>query len=407
MDENKKPVIVIALITGACVLGNEMLFIVMPIYWEFFGLTSLWQVGVLLSINRFIRLPMNPVVGWCYHKIDKRTGILIAVTLSIISTFSYGSLKGFWILLAMRILWGISWSFLRLGGYLTVISSSGNKTRGQFIGLYNGLWGLGTLFGMLIGGVFTELVGIRMITTVFAIIGILTIPLVIRFVPNTVSVPNVEKERKANSIFTDKKQLMILVNGLIVAFVIYGIFSSTISKVIEYQMDDKFIVLSFTVGAVAVAGLIQAFRMGLDPFIAPLIGKWSDQKCGRIPMLMIALLFGSISLFIIPLKIPFYLFLCLLLVFQLTSTLLITTSDSLAADLSTGPTGIKTMTYYTLSADLGSALGSLISFIVIDFIGLHWLYWITSSLLCMLLIFWCKESLVNNNKILNILLGRG
>ena len=91
MEENKKPVIVIALITGACVLGNEMLFIVMPIYWEFFGLTSLWQVGLLLSANRFIRLPMNPVVGWCYHKINKRTGILIAVILSITSTYSYGT----------------------------------------------------------------------------------------------------------------------------------------------------------------------------------------------------------------------------------------------------------------------------------------------------------------------------
>ena len=186
---------------------------------------------------------------------------------------------------------------------------------------------------------------------------------------------------------------MVLVNGLIVSFVIHGIFSSTLSKVIEFQMDDKFIILSYTVGAVAVEGMIQAFRFGLDAFIAPLIGKWSDQKIGRIPLLMIELLFGSISLLIIPLKIPFYLFLCFLLVFQLTSTLLITTSDSLAADLSTGPAGVKTMTYDTLSADLGAALGPVISFIVIDFIGLHWLYWITSSLLCLFLIFWYKGPL--------------
>ena len=104
----------------------------------------------------------------------------------------------------MRIVWGVSWSFLRLGGYLTVISSSDNKTRGQFIGLYNGLWVLGALFGMLIGGVFAELVGTRPITTGFAIIGILIIPLVIRYVPNTLSVPFVEKGKKTKPILIDK-----------------------------------------------------------------------------------------------------------------------------------------------------------------------------------------------------------
>lgn len=102
----------------------------------------------------------------CYCQ---QTGIFVAVLLAIISTFSYGVLKGFWLLLLMRILWGVAWSFLRLGGYLTVIACSDKTTRGQFIGLYNGLWGLGALGGMLIGGVCTNIVGIQAITTTFAI----------------------------------------------------------------------------------------------------------------------------------------------------------------------------------------------------------------------------------------------
>lgn len=124
----KKSVIIIALITAVSVLGNEMLFIVMPIYWKFFGLTSIWQIGVLLSANRIIRLPINSLVGLCYEKMSKRSGLLLAVIFAVISTFSYGVFKGFGVLLAMRILWGIAWSFLRLGGYLTVISSSDRKT---------------------------------------------------------------------------------------------------------------------------------------------------------------------------------------------------------------------------------------------------------------------------------------
>ncbi|MCM3111785.1 MFS transporter [Lederbergia lenta] len=388
----KKSVIIIALITAVSVLGNEMLFIVMPIYWKFFGLTSIWQIGVLLSANRIIRLPINSLVGLCYEKMSKRSGLLLAVILAVISTFSYGVFKGFGVLLAMRILWGIAWSFLRLGGYLTVISSSDQKTRGHFIGLYNGLWGLGTLFGMLIGGIFTEIIGIRTITTIFAILGICSIPFVIRYVPNKTADEGMEKKKTQPSVNVNRKQLLsVLLSGLLVAFVVYGIFTSTLSKVIEHQIGDSLVFLTYTVGAVAIAGVLQSFRMGLDPFLAPLIGKLSDQKFGRVPILIFALSLGTICLFIIPINTPFIAFLFIILVFQLVSTLLITTSDSMAADLSSDYSSVKTMTHYTLFVDFGSALGPLISYFVIDFIGLHWLYWSTGIIMIFLIVFWSKE----------------
>lgn len=47
-----------------------MLYVALPIYWETAGLESIWQVGVLLSINRFIRLPFNPLISWMYKHIS-------------------------------------------------------------------------------------------------------------------------------------------------------------------------------------------------------------------------------------------------------------------------------------------------------------------------------------------------
>ncbi|MBO0991640.1 MFS transporter [Bacillus sp. SD088] len=386
---NKSPVIIIAIITAISILGNEMLLIVMPIYWEFFGLTALWQVGIILSINRIIRIPINSVVGWCYQRISKRTGVLIAVVLAIISTYSYGTLKGFWLLLIMRILWGISWSLLRLGGYLTVLSSSNRQTRGQLIGLYNGLWGLGTLIGMLIGGLFADLIGIKWITTVFAILGVLTLPFAVRFVPNSLSEVDTKRPTDGKvSILKNKQQLKILFNGLLVALIVYGIFFSTISKLMEYQMNQNFIILGFSLGAAAVAGIVQSVKLGTDPFTAPLIGRLSDGKMGRIPMLLFAYILGAILFVFIPLSMPFPLFLILIFAFQLVATIFITTSDSLAADAANGPASVKMMTHYTLVVDLGSALGPLISFFVLDFIGIKWLYWITSLLLLVTFIYW-------------------
>ncbi|MDV2687405.1 hypothetical protein RYX56_23955, partial [Alkalihalophilus lindianensis] len=57
-------VISISLVTAICLVGDSMLYIALPIFWKEVGLDSLWQVGILLSINRFIRLPFNPIIGW-------------------------------------------------------------------------------------------------------------------------------------------------------------------------------------------------------------------------------------------------------------------------------------------------------------------------------------------------------
>lgn len=64
--DNKAQVVMIAIITGLCILGDSMLYVVLPTHWNEAGLTSLWEVGALLSINRFIRVPLNPIVSRLY-----------------------------------------------------------------------------------------------------------------------------------------------------------------------------------------------------------------------------------------------------------------------------------------------------------------------------------------------------
>ena len=94
-DPEMKPIIVLALLTAACLVGDSMLYIVLPTHWQDFGLESLWEVGVLLSANRLVRLPLNPLVGWLYKKISTRQGVLLAAALALLTTLAYGFVKGF------------------------------------------------------------------------------------------------------------------------------------------------------------------------------------------------------------------------------------------------------------------------------------------------------------------------
>ncbi|MDQ0338474.1 MFS family permease [Caldalkalibacillus uzonensis] len=156
-----QPVVAVSIITAICLTGDSMLYIALPIYYKEVGLVSLWEVGLILSLNRLIRIPINPFVGWFYRKISLRTGLCIAVVIAIVTTVGYGVGQGLVIWIILRCLWGIAWSFLRLGGMFTVLECTGDHNRGKLMGTYNGLYRLGSLFGMLVGGILVGVVGIK------------------------------------------------------------------------------------------------------------------------------------------------------------------------------------------------------------------------------------------------------
>lgn len=89
----------------------------------------------------------------------------------------------------MRCLWGVAWSFLRLGGLLSVLDVSNDSNRGEMMGLYNGLWGLGHLGGALFGGLLVEAIGLGSVSLIFGGIALLCVPFIFRYIPRGVTQP--------------------------------------------------------------------------------------------------------------------------------------------------------------------------------------------------------------------------
>lgn len=392
--ETEKPVIIIALITAVCLLGDTMLYIVLPVYWHEFGLTSLWQVGVLLSVNRFVRLPLSPLVGWLYYRISKRMGVMIAVSLTVISTFAYGFVQGFWLLFIARCLWGVAWAFLRLGGFLTVLDVADQSNRGFLIGKYNGLWALGGLAGMLAGGLLTDSIGIEAVTVIFATLALISIPFVFFFVPANVSSDDEEESGRESmkQVWKGKNVIPVMITGLIMAMVFFGIFMSTLSRITEVNYPSLTL-FGMTIGAATLAGVIQSIRWGWEPFIAPRFGRLSDGKLGRTPFLITALFLGAGWFAILPLDLSPLFWIVVVLFLQLTWTMTVTLTDSLAADVSTKSGKVVLMTTYTIVVDVGAAIGPSFGYMISDFFSMSALYWITSGLLFCLGLFWMVKNI--------------
>jgi MFS family permease len=415
-ESKKQPVIIVALVTAICLMGDSMLYIALPIYWKEVGLLSLWEVGLLLSINRFVRLPLNPLIGWLYKKISLRTGLLIAVALATLTTVGYGLASGLVMWLILRCIWGVAWSLLRLGGFFTVIRCSEDYNRGQFMGTYNGLYRLGSLFGMLVGGFLASIIGLQAVALLFGVLSLLGIPLILGYVKasqgatgdieSTNTISSHEKKPVKVELSTmrfkdwlSKPLLKVILSGLLLTLLFEGVLTSTLSYVIAYHYEQGIYIFGMVLGATTIAGTIQAVRWAWGPVVSTRIGRWSDGVKGRIPLFITALLTSAFGFLLIPFTLPFYLWMVIILLVLLSSTAITTLMDSLASDVAKKKSVITVMTVYSVALDLGAALGPFISYLVIRMeYGLFYIYIGGACILVTLATIWFFSSLSINKQ---------
>ncbi|MBI4277228.1 MAG: MFS transporter [Armatimonadetes bacterium] len=140
-------------------MGDAFMYAVLPSHTVAFGV-PLAAVGLLLSANRWIRLLTNPFAGWAFERWGRPRPFAAAVALAVVTTGTYGAGTGVAVLLAARVLWGVCWSFLRLGVYLAAMEAA-PPARGRLIGLSWGVVRFGSLIGLLGGGYLADRLGHR------------------------------------------------------------------------------------------------------------------------------------------------------------------------------------------------------------------------------------------------------
>ena len=150
-------------------IGDTLLYAVLPLYHEDFDL-SLVMVGVLLSLNRWIRLFANSGVAAIGERIGPHTLMVAAAVGSAVSTTLYGLAESSAVQIAARILWGISYASLNLATLAYAVSDRANA--GKRVGTSRAAIGLVQAMS-LVGGAWIVLqVGPR---SVFLIFGALTL----------------------------------------------------------------------------------------------------------------------------------------------------------------------------------------------------------------------------------------
>ena len=391
---SRRQVIIFALITASLVAGDSMLYVVLPVHWKSAGLSSLWEVGLLLSLNRLARLPLNPFAGWAYSKISTKTGAVLAGLIAVGTTLGYGLVEGLAAWAVLRVLWGLSWSFLKLGGLFTVMDVAGENERGYLVGLYSGVYRLGSLAGMLGGGLIADLFGLK--ATAFACAA-LAVPGVLaalfllkRIPPDRRNAASEQKGEKPSvlSVLRSPTLLWVLLACLMVKLLTEGFFMSTLSPLLEHHWGETISCFGLALGCASVSGFIQSLRWGWDPLLSPLVGHISDGRLGRVGMFAGGCWVCAGLLALTVLKLPFWPWMGLLIGFLVCCTVMTTLSDALATDVAADSQAVVVITAYTFAIDLGAALGPLGGFAAIEFWGMDAAYLLCAALMALFALQW-------------------
>lgn len=285
--------------TALSLLGDSSMYAVLPTHAAYAGV-AVAAVGILLSANRMIRIVLNGPVGLVCDRVSGRAVFIPALFIGAGSTAMYGLTQGFWPLLAARLLWGLAWAGIWVGGTSIVLQIGPAHTRGRRVGLYQFFFYLGASSGAVMGGILTDWLGYRQAMLVEAALTLLGAMIALLLLPETRS-NNPRPEPAANAAPTPphnpgpalRPQLaaaisLFGVNRLLIA----GVLLSTLGLLLQAQIGGSVQWLGLVLGVATLTGL----GLGLNSFIAmlaaPLAGGLSDRLGRRWPVVAAGLAAG-------------------------------------------------------------------------------------------------------------------
>ena len=320
-------VVMITIIVATVIMGDAMIYNVLPSNVGSFGV-AVGLVGVLLSANRFVRLASNPLAAYLLERFGTSRPVLASMVVAVGSTVMLGVAKGFVLLLLARMLWGVSFSILRLTGYLVVLEEGEDGGRGRLMGVFSGGIRIGSLVAVLLGGILFDILGRGPSFLIIAAIGLLCIPAFLELVRSSRPGDLVEAETGGGAhqkveasadksvgqrlwnlvvptvpgMDTDQRNKLLAASFTSFAFylVMGGVLISTLGFYLRERLGDEVAIVGLVIGIATLNGLLLASRLMSDvagPFLGYLGDRVGHERIPvvAIPMCVAALLLMSFN----------------------------------------------------------------------------------------------------------------
>lgn len=376
---NRSPLVIMLFTIFIDLMGFSIIIPVLPnLSVSLTGSNSSLAVAALYSLANFI---FAPFWGSLSDRYGRRPIILSSILLTAAANLLFGFVTTFWILIIQRSLAGIGSANISVANaYVADVSKPEDRTKNM--GLVGAAFGLGFIFGPLIGGVVSQYWGILGIGVFSAALSVVNFVLAYFFLPESIKekTKQFKFELKPVTLLLKSLKLKVIRELLILNFAFTVAFSMmyiTISVLWEkhYLIDElgRAYLFSFI-------GVCSALVQGV--FVGPLNRKFGSRK-----LLYIGLLIGAAGLVCVPLVPKGYIWLQLIALFAVAlANGCITPSILGILSNSVGPQEQGKMMGVTQSAAaLGRVAGPILGGLAYD-INFHVPY-LTGGLICIGLLF--------------------
>ena len=377
--------IIISLWLGSClsIIGDTTIYAVLPLYVGVVGI-SLADAGMLMGINRLVRLLTNSVFGYLVDFGNQKKIFAASLFIGSFSHLVFGFCSGFAVLFIARILWGIAWSGIIIGGTSILIEETVFENRGKLIGLHYFWISIGSVIAYVMGGFLSDKIGFQATMAINGFLALGGAFFVLVFLPNS------EKPQNGKISFASfRKNYTFKIDlALLLYAAIFGIsrFSfAFIGSLISVITKEKISPFMLFIGISSLAGLIGGARTIMETCFHPVAGFIADKFKNRLNAVIITLLFGVAGLFIITLSPPYMtllgLLLCTIPSGSITILVRILVGDHAAEKNNQG----RSMGFVLTVGDLASAIGPIFAFRILSYVNMDIIFKLLAALLIFLI----------------------
>lgn len=340
-----------AVVMGLVWLGDALIYVVLPLHASAFGI-SLALVGVVLSVNRIVRILGYGWVGTLSRRFGMRALTASAALGAALSTIAYGASTGLITLLAARLVWGMAYGILNV---TTVAYAIGDGTQpGRRVGLNRAVGTLGPTLALSVGAWLTLSLGPRGVFVALGLVGLLAVPLALTL-PRELAADPSQAGRGGTRWRPSSLNVLFFANSII-----DGAFAMTLSLLFAGTLTLTSALLS--------AGLILAFQRFMIVVLSLVAGRMIDRVGPyRVLVPCVVVVVGGLFALAHGVLYP------AAIVIVLARALLSTTGPVLAASERSGTT-VERLAAFATWVDSGLAVGPLIGGVAVAHFGLPTLY---------------------------------